>query len=56
VNENQVSKTAPTGEYISAGGFMIRGKKNYVNDTQLVMGFAILWKIADESIVNHVDV
>eukprot|EP01127_Copromyxa_protea_P022660 TRINITY_DN8259_c0_g1_i2.p1 TRINITY_DN8259_c0_g1~~TRINITY_DN8259_c0_g1_i2.p1 ORF type:complete len:1045 (-),score=329.71 TRINITY_DN8259_c0_g1_i2:172-3051(-) len=55
VNDSQVSKTAPTGEYIASGGFMIRGKKNYINDTQLVMGFGILFKVADESIVNHVD-
>ena len=26
----QVSKTAPTGEYLVTGSFMIRGKKNYL--------------------------
>lgn len=26
----QVSKTAPTGEYLTTGSFMIRGKKNYL--------------------------
>ena len=27
VNSTQVSKTAPTGEYLTQGSFMIRGKK-----------------------------
>ncbi|KAG0440906.1 hypothetical protein DMUE_1428 [Dictyocoela muelleri] len=31
VNSSQVSKTAPTGEYLPIGSFMIRGKKNYIN-------------------------
>jgi hypothetical protein len=26
----QVSKTAPTGEYLPTGSFMIRGKKNFL--------------------------
>lgn len=26
----QVSKTAPTGEYLVTGSFMIRGRKNYL--------------------------
>lgn len=30
VDIEQVSKKAPSGEYIARGGFMIRGKKNYI--------------------------
>jgi len=55
VNDNQVSKTAPSGEYLSQGSFMIRGKKNKLNHTQLIMGFAVMFKVADEFLVNHLD-
>jgi hypothetical protein len=55
VTDSQVSKTAPTGEYVSSGGFIIRGKKNYCTQNQLVMGFGIMFKVADESIINHID-
>lgn len=53
VEENQVSKTAPTGEYLSTGSFMIRGKKNFLPPANLVMGFGILFRLADESIAAH---
>ncbi|KAJ3086652.1 hypothetical protein HK102_012770, partial [Quaeritorhiza haematococci] len=48
VYENQVSKTAPTGEYLTTGSFMIRGKKNWLPPVQLIYGFGLLFKI-DES-------
>ncbi len=35
VHSSQVSKTAPSGEYLSTGSFMIRGKKNYIHPTKL---------------------
>lgn len=35
VHPHQVSKTAPAGEYIAKGGFMIYGKKNYLKDLEL---------------------
>ncbi|KAJ2689784.1 hypothetical protein IWW39_001250 [Coemansia spiralis] len=55
VEAGQVSKTAPTGEYLSTGSFMIRGKKNFLPPTQLVYGFGFLFKLADdESIARHV--
>eukprot|EP01129_Flabellula_baltica_P010729 TRINITY_DN4566_c0_g1_i1.p1 TRINITY_DN4566_c0_g1~~TRINITY_DN4566_c0_g1_i1.p1 ORF type:complete len:850 (-),score=251.70 TRINITY_DN4566_c0_g1_i1:13-2562(-) len=53
VHDDQVSKTAPSGEYIAAGGFMIRGKKNIMKHSQLVMGFGVLFKLSDESIIQH---
>jgi len=55
VNDHQVSKTARSGEYLTQGSFMIRGTKNELKHTQLVMGFALLFKIADESLPNHLD-
>jgi predicted ribosome quality control (RQC) complex YloA/Tae2 family protein len=30
VNANQVSKTPPTGMFISTGSFIIRGKRNFI--------------------------
>lgn len=43
VYNNQVSKTAPTGEYISKGSFMIRGKKNYLPESRLELGIGVLF-------------
>lgn len=54
VEEHQVSKTAPSGEYLSTGSFMIRGKKNFLPPSNLVMGMGILFKLAEESIPSHV--
>ena len=45
VNSTQVSKTTESGEYISKGSFMIRGKKNYINVDKMELGFGILFKI-----------
>lgn len=41
----QVSKTAPSGEYLPTGSFMIRGRKNFLPPHPLVMGFAVLFKL-----------
>lgn len=54
VRPDQVSKTAPSGEYLSVGAFMIRGKKNYLPLTQLILGFGFLFKLDDESAARHV--
>jgi predicted ribosome quality control (RQC) complex YloA/Tae2 family protein len=53
VNSDQVSKTAPTGEYLTTGGFMIRGKKNFLPPSQLLLGFAVMFQISEESKVHH---
>ncbi|KAJ1827115.1 hypothetical protein LPJ56_001834 [Coemansia sp. RSA 2599] len=54
VEAHQVSKTAPTGEYLTTGSFMICGKKNFLPPTQLVYGFGFLFRLADdESIARH---
>lgn len=55
VHHDQVSKTAPTGEYLKSGSFMIRGKKNYLPPCYLIMGFGFLFRLDDESIINHKD-
>lgn len=43
VFHHQVSKTAPTGEYLAAGSFMIRGKKNFLAPAALTYGFSLLY-------------
>lgn len=55
VNSDQVSKTAPTGEYLTTGSFMIRGKKNYLPPCQLVMGLGFLFRLEESSIARHKD-
>ena len=45
VYPSQVSKTAPSGEYLTTGSFMIRGKKNYLPPSYLIYGFAVLFKV-----------
>nr|POE93625.1 ribosome quality control complex subunit 2 [Quercus suber] len=54
VNADQVSKTAPNGEYLTTGGFVIKGKKNFLPPAQLLLGFAVLFQISEESKANHV--
>uniref|UniRef100_A0A8C2Q1N9 Ribosome quality control complex subunit NEMF n=1 Tax=Cyprinus carpio TaxID=7962 RepID=A0A8C2Q1N9_CYPCA len=49
----QVSKTAPTGEYLTTGSFMIRGKKNFLPPSYLIMGFGFLFKVDDQSVFRH---
>lgn len=53
VNADQVSKTAPTGEYLTTGGFVIRGKKNFLPPAQLLLGFAVMFLISEESKGKH---
>ena len=54
VSADQVSKTAPTGEYLTTGVFVVRGKKNFLPPAQLLVGFAVLFQISDESKARHV--
>ncbi|KAG8013295.1 Nuclear export mediator factor Nemf [Nibea albiflora] len=53
VHHHQVSKTAPTGEYLTTGSFMIRGKKNFLPPSYLIMGFGFLFKVEEESVFRH---
>eukprot|EP01134_Creolimax_fragrantissima_P004497 CFRG4497T1 len=55
VHHSQVSKTAPTGEYLTTGSFMVRGKKNFLPPAPLVLGFGILFRVDDECVSNHID-
>ncbi|KAI0552460.1 fibronectin-binding protein A N-terminus-domain-containing protein [Xylaria curta] len=54
VAADQVSKSAPTGEFLPTGSFMVRGKKNFLPASQLIMGFALMFKVSEESKGKHV--
>ncbi|KAG7466460.1 hypothetical protein MATL_G00165000 [Megalops atlanticus] len=55
VHHHQVSKTAPTGEYLTTGSFMIRGKKNFLPPSYLMMGFGFLFKVDEQCVWRHRD-
>lgn len=44
VNLNQISKEAPSGEYLTKGMFMIRGNKNYIRNVPLRISIGIIMK------------
>ena len=47
VKSDQVSKTAPSGEYLTTGSFMIRGKKNYLPPSHLILGMNFFFSDCD---------
>uniref|UniRef100_A0A6Q2YY85 Ribosome quality control complex subunit NEMF n=1 Tax=Esox lucius TaxID=8010 RepID=A0A6Q2YY85_ESOLU len=53
VHHHQVTKTAPTGEYLTTGSFMIRGKKNFLPPSYLMMGFSFLFKVDEQCVFRH---
>lgn len=55
VHSHQVSKTAPTGEYLTVGSFMIRGRKNFLPPHPLIMGFGVLFRMDESSLGSHVN-
>ncbi|POS79528.1 hypothetical protein DHEL01_v202088 [Diaporthe helianthi] len=54
VNAEQVSKSAPAGDYLPSGSFMVRGTKNYLPPQPLILGFGFLFKISEQSKGNHI--
>jgi len=53
VKADQVSKTAPSGEYLTTGSFMIRGKKNFLPPSRLELGMGVLFFLSEDSAKNH---
>ncbi|KAI4200196.1 MAG: hypothetical protein LQ346_002430 [Caloplaca aetnensis] len=53
VYPEQVSKTAPTGEFLTVGSFIIRGEKNFLPPAHLLLGFGVLFRVSEESMVKH---
>ncbi|KAI1501859.1 fibronectin-binding protein A N-terminus-domain-containing protein [Biscogniauxia marginata] len=54
VMADQVSKSAPSGEFLPTGSFMIRDKKNFLPAAQLILGFGLMFKVSEESKPKHV--
>ncbi|KFY60236.1 hypothetical protein V497_03766 [Pseudogymnoascus sp. VKM F-4516 (FW-969)] len=52
-NADQVSKSAPTGDYLKPGSFAVRGKKNFLPPAPLLLGFGVMFHVSDESKANH---
>lgn len=55
VESSQVSKTAPSGEYLTTGSFMIRGKKNFLPPCPIVLGFGLLFRLEEGSVERHLN-
>ena len=53
VGADQVSRSAPTGEYLPSGSFMVRGKKNYLPPSRLELGLTFLFRLDDECVAAH---
>lgn len=53
VDAEQVSKTSPSGEYLTTGSFAIRGQKNFLPPAQLILGFGIMFRVSEESKARH---
>jgi len=53
VNANQVSKSAPSGEFLPTGSFMIRGKKNFLHPQSLEMSLALLFRLDESCLEAH---
>jgi predicted ribosome quality control (RQC) complex YloA/Tae2 family protein len=49
VHCEQVSKTAPSGEYLGTGSFMIRGQKNFLPPMQLSLSFGFLFALDEDA-------
>ncbi|KAL3422632.1 DUF814 domain-containing protein [Phlyctema vagabunda] len=52
-NADQVSKSAPTGDFLPVGQFNVSGKKNFLPPAQLLLGFGVVFQISDESKAKH---
>lgn len=53
VPAGQVTKTASTGDYLAPGKFAIKGDKKYLPPAQLLLGFAVLFRISEDSKARH---
>jgi predicted ribosome quality control (RQC) complex YloA/Tae2 family protein len=53
VNSDQVSKIAPTREFLAPGLFNIQGKKEFLPPAQLIVGLAVMFEISEESKARH---
>ena len=50
-----MSKSAPTGEFLPTGSFMIRGKRNFIHPNRMEMGFTLLYKLDNDSMQRRME-
>ena len=53
VRAEQVSKSAPNGDFLQQGNFNIQGEKNFLPPAQLLLGFGMMFRISEESKAHH---
>ncbi|KAL8805995.1 MAG: hypothetical protein Q9182_001652 [Xanthomendoza sp. 2 TL-2023] len=53
VRPEQVSKSAPTGDYLPMGSFSIQGEKTFLPPAQLLLGFGVLFRVSEASLARH---
>ncbi|KAL8766757.1 MAG: hypothetical protein Q9209_006549 [Squamulea sp. 1 TL-2023] len=53
VHPAQVSKSAPTCDYLSVGSFNIQGEKNFLPPAHLLLGFGVLFQVNEESLARR---
>jgi hypothetical protein len=53
VYADQVSKSAPSGEYLPTGSFMIRGKKNFLYPNKMELGLTLLFRLDEQCLAAH---
>ncbi|KAF2108673.1 serologically defined colon cancer antigen 1 [Lophiotrema nucula] len=53
VTSDQVSKTGSTGEYLAAGLFNIKGRKEHLPPAQLIVGLGVIFEISEDSKARH---
>lgn len=52
VQASQVTKTGPGG-ILPTGQFIVKGDKNFLAPSQLVLGFGVMFQVSKESLRNH---
>ena len=50
---SQISKTADAGGLLPMGDFLVKGEKNFLAPSQLVLGFGVTFQISKDSLKNH---
>ncbi|KAL2834194.1 telomere recombination-domain-containing protein [Aspergillus cavernicola] len=53
VEASQVKKTAQGGDLLPVGDFLVKGEKNFLAPSQLVLGFAVMWQVSKDNLSNH---
>jgi predicted ribosome quality control (RQC) complex YloA/Tae2 family protein len=54
VNADQVSKSAPGGDFLPVGSFNVNGKKHFLPPAILLLGFGVIFQISEASKARHV--